>query len=91
MVIGFVNDKDYNTILDMMPENATYYFTRAAIPRALSPEELADAAKQHHLSGNSYPSVKEAVAAAMDNADENDTIFVGGSTFIVADLMAGRN
>lgn len=91
MVIGFVNDKDYNTILAMMPQNATYYFTKASIPRALPADELADTAKKHHLHGDIYQSVEAAVKTALANAKSDDMIFVGGSTFVVADLLACQN
>ncbi len=87
MVIGFVNDKDYDAILEMMPKDATYYFTRASVPRALEPEVLAESAARHGLLGNTYPTVEAAVEAAIGASDKSDMIFVGGSTFIVADLL----
>lgn len=90
MVIGFVNDKDISTIIDMMPKDATYYFTQASVKRALASDELLSIARIHHLHGQSYPSVREAFeAASRAVADDKDTstIFVGGSTFVVADLL----
>lgn len=88
LVIGFVNDKDVSHILDLMPGDATYYFTRASVDRALPAEELARMAAAHGLRGSSYPDVASAVAAARRVASPDDTIFIGGSTFIVADALA---
>lgn len=87
MVIGFVNDKDVQTILAMMPGKAKYYFTRASVPRALDPELLREKANAFGLEGKCYGSVSEAVCAATEDASEEDVIFVGGSTFVVADLL----
>lgn len=91
MVIGFVNDKDINHILDLMPRNAKYYFTKAAIPRALSEAEVKEAAQRKGLYGETYPSVENAYNAALAAASQDDTIFIGGSTFIVADLLSSFN
>lgn len=87
MVIGFVSDKDVSHILPLMPRNARYYFTRASVPRAMAAEQLAESANQAGLQGEVYPSVSEAYAAALASAKSQDTIFVGGSTFVVADLL----
>ncbi len=91
MVIGFVNDKDISHILDMMPRNATYYFTRADIPRALPANEVKTIAEEKGLSGKAYSTVAEAYNNALTNATSDDTIFIGGSTFIVADLLSYLN
>ncbi|MBQ7042761.1 MAG: bifunctional folylpolyglutamate synthase/dihydrofolate synthase [Muribaculaceae bacterium] len=88
MVIGFVNDKDISHILDMMPRNATYYFTRADIPRALPANEVKTIAEEKGLSGKAYSTVAEAYNNALTNATSDDTIFIGGSTFVVADLLS---
>ncbi len=88
IVIGMVNDKDISGVLAMLPKQATYYFTRASIPRALPQEELARLAAQVGLTGQTYPSVEEAVRAAKADSHPDDFIFVGGSTFIVADLLS---
>lgn len=88
MVIGFVNDKDIDHILDLMPQDARYYFTRAQIPRALPADALASAAKNKGLHGETFDNVPTAYEAAKGNADAGDTIFVGGSTFVVADFLA---
>lgn len=88
IVIGMVNDKDINGVLALLPANARYYFTKASVIRALPENELAEIASRHGLQGNTYPSVGEAVKAARTNAGENDFIYIGGSTFIVADALA---
>lgn len=88
MVIGFVNDKDVVHILPLLPKDARYYVTQAAIPRAMPVATLADMCRDKGFDLTMYPSVPEAWAAAIDNASEQDMIYVGGSTFIVADLLA---
>ena len=88
IVIGMVNDKDIRGVLDMLPRNAIYYFTKASVNRALSEKEVQRLAGEAGLHGETYPSVKEAVEAAKNNADAEDFIFVGGSTFVVADLLS---
>ncbi len=88
MVIGFVNDKDISHILELMPKDAHYYFTRADIPRALPAEDLAQIASTKGLQGIVVPTVIEAYKKALDNVAEGDMIFVGGSTFVVADLLS---
>jgi dihydrofolate synthase / folylpolyglutamate synthase len=87
MVLGFVNDKVITDILKLMPRKASYYFTKASIPRAMDEKELKKQAREHGLKGDSYPSVREALSAARDNAGENDLIFIGGSTFVVAEVV----
>lgn len=87
IVIGMVNDKDISGVLSMLPKNATYYFTKASVKRALSEKELQSLAMQSRLHGDAYPDVETAVAAAKEKANKNDFIFVGGSSFIVADLL----
>lgn len=87
IVIGLVSDKDIDGILDLLPQNAQYYFTRANVDRALHEDELAKRASKYNLKGNSYPGVIDAVKAAKQHARENDLIFVGGSTFVVAEIV----
>lgn len=87
IVIGMVNDKDQDSVLSLLPVAARYYFTKAAIPRATEPEELANKAEKFGLAGNCYPSVRQALAEALLNAGENDLIFVGGSNFVVAEVL----
>ena len=90
IVIGMVNDKDITGVLAMLPKDATYYFTKASVSRALGEEEVQRLANEAGLYGKTYPSVKEAFEAAQASAHPDDFIFVGGSTFIVADLLANR-
>ena len=86
-VLGFVNDKDYEKILNMLPKKAVYYFCKANIPRALDENTLADTAAKYKLKGLPYPTVKKALRSAQKNAGKNDLVFVGGSTFVVADVL----
>lgn len=90
MVIGFVSDKDVSHILESMPRNAVYYFTSPSVKRGLPVEELAARAAAAGLHGHTFASVGEAHAAALADAQPSDTVFVGGSTFVVADLLASR-
>lgn len=87
MVIGVVNDKDPAKILSMLPKNATYYFCSFNLPRAMSAEELQVAAGEFKLKGAAFPTVQKALKAAKDQASRNDLIFVGGSTFVVAEAL----
>lgn len=87
IVIGMVNDKDISGVLALLPKNAIYYFTKASVKRALPEKELQELAHQAGLSGNIYPDVQSAVTAARKEASPQDFIFVGGSSFIVADLL----
>ncbi|MCX6011853.1 MAG: bifunctional folylpolyglutamate synthase/dihydrofolate synthase, partial [Chloroflexi bacterium] len=84
MILGFVNDKDINSILQMLPVNALYYFCKASIPRAMQEDILTENAKQFSLTGNAFPTVEEAYKTARMNAEPEDLIFIGGSTFVVA-------
>ncbi len=86
-IIGVVNDKDLDKILSLLPDSANYYFTRADIPRALDERELARVAERYNLKGAVYPSVEKAYNAARNYADESDLIFIGGSTFVVAEIL----
>lgn len=90
MVIGFVSDKDVDNILHLFPANAYYYFTRANIPRAMDVDTLAAKASAAGLKGINYPDVVGAYKAALADASPIDIIYVGGSTFIVADLLAAQ-
>lgn len=91
IVMGMVNDKDVSGVLAMMPHNATYYFTKASVKRALNEEDLQNLAQKYGLTGDSYPNVADATSAALKNATPNDLIFVGGSSFIVADLLGMKD
>ncbi|WP_315353011.1 folylpolyglutamate synthase/dihydrofolate synthase family protein [Phocaeicola abscessus] len=87
IVIGMVNDKDIDGILSLLPQEAVYYFTRADIQRALPERRLKAAAVEVGLKGDTYPDVASAVKAAKDEAADDDFIYVGGSCFVVADLL----
>lgn len=88
LVFGMVNDKDITSVLALLPQEAAYYFTAASVPRALPSEEMQLLAGQAGLRGEAYPSVSEALAAAREAVgDRDEVIFIGGSNFIVADLL----
>jgi dihydrofolate synthase/folylpolyglutamate synthase len=87
LIIGFVNDKDLKSVLPLFPTDAIYYFTKASIPRALNEDILRSEAAKYGLSGQSYPDVKTALFYARKNAAKSDMIFIGGSTFIVAEVI----
>lgn len=89
MVIGFVNDKDISHILDMMPKQARYIFTQAAIPRSMPADTLAGQAAAAGLKGITIPNVAAAIKEARAIAEAStDTIFIGGSTYVVAEALA---
>ena len=87
IVTGAVNDKDLNAGLLLFPKNATYYFCRPDIPRGLAAESLQQQAFGYQLIGESYPSVKTALEAALQNALKNDLIVICGSIFVVAEAL----
>ena len=86
LVWGSVNDKDQQVIFDLLPKSALYYFCQPKIPRALGVEQLREIGDARKLSYQIIPDVKEALNEAKQNADSEDLIFVGGSTFVVAEL-----
>lgn len=87
IVLGVVNDKDLTDILPLFPKNAQYYFCRPDVPRGLDAEVLADKAKAFGLRGNVYSSVPVAYETAIRIASPNDFIYIGGSTFVVAEIL----
>ena len=87
MVFGMVEDKDVNGVLNLLPKEATYYFTKADSHRAIHEETLRKMAAEHGLNGNAYPTVKEAYQAAMATASRDDLVFVGGSSYVVGDFL----
>lgn len=87
IIIGMVNDKDISGVISLLPKNAKYYFTQASVKRALPAEQVKEIANNYGLKGEAYSSVEKALTIAKNNAKENDLIFIGGSTFIVADLI----
>lgn len=88
IVMGMVNDKDISTVLSMMPKHAVYYFTQASVKRAMPCRDFKAKAAVYGLEGDAYPTVRQAYEAALHDASQNDLVFVGGSSFIVADLLS---
>jgi dihydrofolate synthase/folylpolyglutamate synthase len=86
MVIGMVNDKDIGKVLDLLPKEASYIFCQASIPRAMDAAMLASKAAEKGVQGRVIPRVAEAIEFARKNAKPNDLIFIGGSTFVVAEI-----
>ena len=87
IIVGMVNDKEIEPMLTIMPKDAVYYFTQASISRALPVKQLAEKAQYFHLQGKSYDTVREAVKEAIKASNPKDMIFIGGSTFVVADAL----
>ena len=87
IVFGVVNDKDLDSIVDLLPIHARYYFCKPNIPRGLEALRLKQIFNQHNLQGEAYSSVDEAYKSALKNADANDFIFIGGSTFVVSEII----
>jgi dihydrofolate synthase/folylpolyglutamate synthase len=86
IIIGFVKDKEIPKVLSLLPQYATYYFTRASIERALPEESLASEAKAFGLNGRVFPDVNKALATAINNAHKDDLILVCGSVFVVGEV-----
>ncbi|MBN7816187.1 bifunctional folylpolyglutamate synthase/dihydrofolate synthase [Algoriphagus pacificus] len=86
MVLGMVQDKDISKVLAMLPKKVSYVFCEAKIPRALGADQLADKAELEGLKGVVIPDVNEALEFARKNAAKDDLIFIGGSTFVVAEI-----
>ncbi|KAB5485534.1 bifunctional folylpolyglutamate synthase/dihydrofolate synthase [Flagellimonas hadalis] len=87
IVLGFVNDKDVKGVLQMFPKEAKYYFVKPNITRGMDMEELASLALQQGLKGMAYKTVKKGLKAAMASAETEDMVYVGGSTFVVAEVV----
>ncbi len=87
IVFGVVNDKDPRIVLKYLPKKAAYYFCHANLPRALKSTELVEVAKKSGLKGKSFNSVREALKTAQSTAEHGDLVFVGGSTFVVAEII----
>jgi dihydrofolate synthase/folylpolyglutamate synthase len=87
MVLGFMADKDVNGILDLLPKKATFYFTQAQTSRSLPVEKLQQIAEGHGLKGNTYNNVMDALEAARHNAAPRDFIYIGGSMYVLAELL----
>ena len=87
IIIGVVNDKDLSEILPLFPKEAIYYFCKPDIPRGLDAIILQKEAEKRQLKGEVYNSVSNAYQTALKRAATNDLIFVGGSTFVVAEIL----
>jgi len=87
MVLGFVSDKDVTAILGMLPKDARYYFVKPDIPRGMEVGTLREQALQQGLNGTVHSSVKKGLEAALAKAEEGDMVFVGGSNFVVAEVV----
>ena len=87
IVFGMVDDKDIEHVMDMLPKNAKYYFTSATTHRAIPAEKVKVFGYRHNLRGTCYGSVADAYTAAMADAKAGDFVFVGGSSYVVADLL----
>jgi dihydrofolate synthase/folylpolyglutamate synthase len=87
MIIGMVKDKEVDKVLLQLPREATYYFTKAQIPRALPEDQLAAKAVAHDLHGHTYPDVNAALKAALYKAHPNDLIVICGSVFVVGEVQ----
>ena len=87
IILGVVSDKKLEEIFTLFPENAIYYFCKPNIPRGLPEEVLHEKAKEFNLFGKKYSSVKLALKSALLNANQQDIVYVGGSTFVVAEII----
>lgn len=87
IVFGVVNDKDVTSILPLLPKQATYYFCRPNIPRGLDADNLCKIFTANGFRGDAYESVEEALSAAKQEATTSDVVYVGGSTFVVAEII----
>lgn len=90
IVLGVMKDKDLSKMLPLLPKDATYYFCQVNMPRALASDLLQAQASSQQLKGKAFPSCESAVYAALENAHEKDMIFIGGSTFVVAEVLEKR-
>lgn len=87
MVVGFVSDKDLQSIVSLFPKNARYYFCKPDVPRGRDAQEVSDLFAENGMTGKVYNSVTNALEAAKEKATAEDVIFVGGSTFVVAEVV----
>lgn len=87
VVIGFVDDKDIDKIIELLPKDAHYYFTQASVKRAIAVADLTGRATKKGLHGEAFESVVDAYLCALTHVGDNGIVFIGGSTYVVADLM----
>lgn len=90
IIFGMVNDKDLHTVMRMLPKEATFYWTQPSTKRAFPVKKIAEEAKEYGLYGKCYETVKDAYMTALKDAGEEDFIFIGGSSYIVADLLSKK-
>lgn len=90
IIFGMVDDKDLHTVMRMLPKEATFYWTQPSTKRAFPVKKIAEEAKEYGLDGKCYETVKDAYMTALKDAGEEDFIFVGGSSYIVADLLSEK-
>jgi dihydrofolate synthase/folylpolyglutamate synthase len=86
IITGMVKDKEVEKILELLPKEAHYYFTKAQIPRAIPENELAEKAKLVKLNGHSFPTVNEALQSALQHAHRDDLVVVCGSVYLVGEV-----
>lgn len=87
IVFGMANDKDVDHVMQLLPANATFYWTRASVHRAMNEHDVEGIGKLHHLRGLTFNSVSSAYDAALSKATPNDFVYIGGSCFVIADLL----
>ena len=87
VVLGMVNDKDIPSLLELFPKQAQYYFCKPNVPRGLEATQLAQIFTEHGFEGSLHRSVKDALKAAKQSASHDDLIYIGGSTFVVAEII----
>ncbi len=87
IVFGMVDDKDVSTVIGMLPKDATFYWTQAETHRAIPAQKISELAKAQKLHGEVFTTVKDAYIKALEDADKDDFVFVGGSSYVVADLL----
>ena len=90
IVFGMVDDKDIDAVIQLLPEKAVYYFTKASCKRALSEYSIEQKAKKRGLKGTSYPTVEEACYAALSTMKNDDCLFIGGSNYIVSEVLISQ-
>ncbi len=87
IVFGMVDDLDFKTVIRMLPANAVYYFTKAKTKRAINEQILMNTGKELGLNVRCFPDVRSAYIQAISDSDNEDFVFVGGSSYIVADFV----
>jgi len=87
LILGFVKGKDFKNILDLLPRNATYYFCKPNTTRGLPTDEIFEYSKKIGLKAGKFPSVKSAYLSCLNESSKDDLIFVGGSNFVVSEIL----